>query len=87
MEYLTGPQLLLKSQKLLSTESMLTWFCHFRNIHSLLICHETQNRENGKAGNNAGGTVQQTQVETISERKKKKRNTMSDFVAVGKVTV
>lgn len=55
--------------KLNLTDSVLAWFGYFRNIHSLLIGHETQNRENGKAGHNAGGTVQQAQVETVPARK------------------
>ena len=50
---------------------ILAWFSYFRNIHSLFIGHEPQNWENGKAWHNAGGTVQQTQVETVPERKMK----------------
>lgn len=48
-----------------------TWCCYFRNVQALFIRHEAQNGENGKASHNAGGAVQQTQVETVPARKKK----------------
>lgn len=45
--------------------SGLTRLCHLGDVGVLLIRHEAEGREDGKASNEAGATVQKAQVDTV----------------------
>lgn len=45
----------------------LTWLRHVCDIHTLLMRHEAEHRENGESCHETGATVEETQSETVPE--------------------
>lgn len=64
-----------KSQRLQKIPFLLTWRCYIWYVSVLLIRHETERREDGKASHKTGATIQKAQIQTVPKKKQKESHT------------